>query len=105
MNFQPRYHNDPAGYYKPCQGATAYEDLSIDGTVKTPTPPAGARIAKIFFRGANVRVTFHGVNPSSTVGVPFYDGYEEWFTLGELQAMRMTREGSTNGEAHIIYYS
>jgi hypothetical protein len=90
----------PGGFYQPI----GYEDLTIDGTVRTPTPTANARIGKIYFRGSNVRMTVHGVDPSSSFGVPFYDGYEEWFSIQELNVMRLIREGSTNGEAHIIYY-
>jgi hypothetical protein len=90
----------PGGFYVPI----GYEYLTVDGTVRTPTPTSGTRVAKIYFRGGNVRITLHGADPSSSVGVPFYDGYEEWFNDRELAAMRLIREGSTNGEAHIIYY-
>lgn len=103
-----RLARDGQAFYRPMPssqfGTGVYEDLAIDGTVRAPTPPQYALMAKIFFRGSNVRATFHGVNPSSVLGVPFYDGYEEWFSLDELNVMKMIREGATNGEAHIVYY-
>lgn len=79
--------------------------MSVDGTVKTPAPSEGVRMAKVYFRGPNVRVTFNSTTPSASVGVPFYDGYEEWFSIEELSKMKLTREGASNGEAHFVYYN
>jgi hypothetical protein len=63
---QPKYDGDVHGYYTPMTGdAGAYEDLSIDGTVRSLSPPTGCRMARLYFRGANIRLTFHGVNPSA----------------------------------------
>jgi hypothetical protein len=102
---QPKYDGDVHGYYTPMTGdAGAYEDLSIDGTVRSLSPPTGCRMARLYFRGANIRLTFHGVNPSAGAGIPIYDGYEEWFSYKELATMKFIREGSTNGEVHAVYY-
>ena len=90
-----------SNYENLCLG---YEVITVDGTVKTPSPPAATRVAYIFFRGANTRITFHGVDPTSSFGVPFYDGYENEYAMREVVNMRMTREGSTNGEVHLVYY-
>ena len=98
---QPLYASDPSRYYKPVH----YEELTVDGAVRTPTVPAGCRMAKAYFRGGNVRITLHSVDPTSSLGVPFYDGYEEYFSLRELEVMRLIREGSTNGTVHFIYYN
>lgn len=84
--------------------ALGYEVLAVDGTVKTPTPTAGTRYAEVYMRGANVRITFHGVDPGAAFGVPFYDGYEGIFAMTQLNGMRLTREGATNGEVHFVYY-
>lgn len=97
---EPLYAQDPGQYYVPC----GYEDLTVDGTVRTPTPPQGARIGKAYFRGGNVRWTIHGTNPSASVGVPAYDGYEEWFSINDLNALKLIREGSTNGEVFFNYW-
>lgn len=104
---QPRYPADPAGFYTPCQGAGGYELLSIAGVVVSPTVPGGSvRVAKVYFRGpGNVRATFNGTDPDASTGVPFYDGHEELFSVNELKKIRLIREGSTNGSAHIVYYS
>lgn len=84
--------------------ALGYQVLAVDGTVQSPTLPSGTRYAKVFFRGANVRMTMHGVDPTTSFGVPFYDGYEDVFSMIEMTNMRLTREGATNGEAHFVYF-
>ena len=86
------------------QAPIGYQALAVDGTVRTPTIPVATRMAKAYFRGANIRITFHGVDPSGAFGIPFYDGYEEWFSRKELNTMRLIREGATNGEVHFVYY-
>lgn len=83
-----------------------YELLAIDGTVRTPTiPDAKVRLARIFFRAGTIRMTLDGTNPvGGSVGIPFFDGYEDNFSRSELNVIKFIREGSVNGEAHIVYY-
>lgn len=101
MIIQPKWHQDPAGYYKPL----SQQILTVDGTVRSPTRPVNARVARVFFRLETVRVTFDGNNPVATsVGVPFSDGYEEVLSWLELDAMKLIRDGGTSGEVHFIYY-
>ncbi len=97
---QPKWANDPSHYYRP----TSYEALTVDATVRTPTIPQGTRMAKVYFRTGPVRITWHGVNPTSSLGVPMYDGYEEFYSVVELAAMRLIREGTDNAEVHFVYY-
>jgi hypothetical protein len=100
---QPKFSGDRHGYYKP----VSMEVIDVDDTVKSPTIPSpSVRMAKVFFRGAPVRVTLHNVDPvAATTGIPFYDGYEESFNYLELSALRMTREGTDNGTVYIVYYN
>lgn len=101
MIIQPKWNQDPAGYYKPL----SHQILTVDGTVRSPTRPVNARVARVFFRLETVRVTFDGNNPvAATTGVPFSDGYEEVLSWLELDAMKLIRDGGTSGEVHFIYY-
>lgn len=103
MNRQPYSRQDPSQYYVPC----AYEALTVDGTVRTPTVANTPQIrgARIWVVGGPIRMTLHNVNPvSGSVGVPLWDGHEDTFDRPELEAMRLIREGSTNGTVHFIYY-
>jgi hypothetical protein len=99
---QPKYSGDRHGYYTPI----SQEAITVNETVKMPTiPNANVRMGKVYFRGNPIRVTFDGNDPvGATTGVPFYDGYEEFFSYLELSAMKMTRDGTSNGEVHIVYY-
>ena len=101
MIIQPKWHQDPAGFYKPL----SHQILTVSSSVVSPTRPVNARIARVFFRLETVRVTFDGVNPvAATTGVPFSDGYEELLSLHELDAMKLIRDGGTDAEVHFIYY-
>lgn len=101
MIVQPKHAADPSHYYKP----VAYQALTVDATVRSPTVPAGVRMAQVFFRVATVRMTLHGVDPvAATTGITLGDGYEEFFSVLELSTMRLVREGATSGEVHFLYY-
>lgn len=101
MIVQPKHASDPSHYYKP----VAYQALTVDDTVRSPTVPAGVRMAKVFFRVATVRMTLHEVDPVATsLGVTLSDGYEEFMSIAELNNLRLVREGATSGEVHFIYY-
>jgi hypothetical protein len=98
---QPIYANDAHGYYKPC----AQEELTVDDTVRSPTPPQGTRMARVMFRVDTVRLTLDGSDPvGGSDGIPIYDGYEEFYSIFELQAMKLVREGANDGTVYFIYY-
>lgn len=101
MIVQPKFSNDPSHYYKPI----AYQALTVDNSVKSPTIPQGTRMAEVFFRGGRVRMTKHGEDPTTIFGVPMGDGYENYMSVAELNLVRFIREGSTDGEVHLFYYA
>lgn len=99
---QPKYDGDPRhGYYKPL----SYQALAVTtGAVVTPTIPETTRMAKVFFRGGITRITLHAAGtPAAAVGVPFSDGYEEFFSRIELDTLKLITE-TENAEVHFIYY-
>lgn len=102
MIIQPKHAQDPSHYYKPA----SLQKLTVDDTVRSPTIPAGARAAKVFFRVATVRLTMDETDPvAGTTGIPHYDGYEEVYSIFELQVLRLIREGATSGEVYFQYYN
>ncbi len=102
MIHQPTYAKDSHGYYKP----GGYEALTVGATKVSPTPPAGTRMARAFFRDGTVRLRMDGTDPvGGSSGVPIFDGYEEFFSIFELNAMELIREGAEDGTVYFLYYS
>lgn len=102
MNRQPQSRQDPTQYYLPCADQT----LTVDGTVRSPTiPNPQIRGARAWFTAGPVRMTLTGTTPvGGSVGIPIWDGKESEFDRAELDAMKLIREGATNGTVFFVYY-
>lgn len=102
MMTQPDNNGDPYyRLYKPL----SYEVLAVSSTAVGPASiPAGARIARVFFRLNTVRVSVvAGLLPTASTLISFADGYEEIFNRYELDNFKAIRE-SADAEIHFTYY-
>lgn len=82
-----------------------YEEIDVDGTVKTLTASKVRQsfAAEIYFELGPVRYTIHGANPTTTFGLPGFDGYREVFNLPALQNFRITQDTAA-GKIRVVYY-
>lgn len=63
-------------------------------------------VIRIRIEGDSIRVHFHGVDPTDTVGLPYYAGESELLSNGEAKKFRMIRDVNAGGDAkvHAVYY-
>lgn len=102
MLHQPKWAKDDAGYYKCC----GYQALTVSSTAVSPTIPAGTRMARVFFRTDTVRLQLDGDDPvAGSSGIPLFDGYEEFFSIRELETMKLIREGANDATVYFLYYA
>jgi hypothetical protein len=83
----------------------ASERLTIDGTVRQLTVPAGAYQGRVHMIGGPAMYTIDGQTPpSASRGNPIYDNEEKMFNLAELINSKWVRQGAVNGAIEATYY-
>lgn len=85
--------------------ARGYQKLTVSNTAVGLTVPNtfAPGYALIRIVGANVMYRDDGTDPTTTDGVPVYDGDVLHYD-GPLTAVKFIRQGSTDATAHISYY-
>lgn len=85
----------------------AYEILTVDGSVQTPSSPNVERcvFAIIKFQTGPARYRDDGTDPTAAIGTPIFNLDEKQFSLASMRKLRFIRSGVTNMSAYIHYYA
>ncbi len=83
-----------------------YEELDVRYSVVSldATKARAAFCAEVRYETGPIRYTLHGADPTTSFGLPAFDGSREIFGKGELEAFRAIKSGSTDGKVRVVYY-
>ena len=87
--------------------ATDYESVDVGAA---PARFTQAKIdasdgVEVYFSAGPVRIFFHGLDPSATVGIEVFDGGFREFGKTGAGLLRAVRSGPTNGTMMAVYFS
>lgn len=86
--------------------AVDYQELTVDNAVRTLDATKIAASEYVWFQmaGGPIRVTLHGVDPTTSFGIQIFD-MEQFESLRRTAAkLRFIREGAVNGTVRAVFY-